>query len=345
VINDILEISKIEAGKIEMRNERFNLSNLLTSVYEMLAFGAKSKGLTFTIDKVGELPGEIVADKGKLRQVLVNLVGNATKFTETGGIVVTVRATPQIPGTNQRIIGFEIRDTGPGIAQEDLPKLFEKFSQTESGLKARKGTGLGLTISKAFVEMMGGKVEVASTVGVGTVFRFTVLCEEATGIGTDDTTGSPYLPASAGAIGHHHARRLADDHPEIRILIVEDQVSNRLLANRILKAAGFTIAEAENGAEGVEKWRAFHPHLILMDEEMPVMRGREATRIIRDESEGKGPIIVSLTAFALEETRLAALQSGSDDFLAKPFRMDDLLNLIARHLPVEYVARTENAAA
>ncbi|MCB1078076.1 MAG: histidine kinase, partial [Verrucomicrobiae bacterium] len=174
-----------------MRNERFNLSNLLTSVYEMLAFGAKSKGLTFTIDKVGELPGEIVADKGKLRQVLVNLVGNATKFTETGGIVVTVRATPQIPGTNQRIIGFEIRDTGPGIAQEDLPKLFEKFSQTESGLKARKGTGLGLTISKAFVEMMGGKVEVASTVGVGTVFRFTVLCEEATGVGTDDATGSP----------------------------------------------------------------------------------------------------------------------------------------------------------
>jgi signal transduction histidine kinase/CheY-like chemotaxis protein/streptogramin lyase len=335
VINDILEISKIEAGKVELRNERFNLSNLLTSVYEMLAFGAKSKGLTFAIDKIGDLPGDIVADKGKLRQVLVNLVGNATKFTEQGGITVTVRATGLIPGTSRRVIGFEIRDTGPGIAADDLPKLFEKFHQTETGMKARRGTGLGLAISKAFVEMMEGQVEVASTVGVGTVFRFTILCEEAAGAGA--TAGEALSSElAAGGGGGFHPRRLAEGHPEIRVLIVEDQPANRLLASRILKAAGFVLSEAENGAEGVEKWRTFHPHLILMDEEMPVMRGREATRIIREESEGRGPIIVALTAFALDETRLAALSSGSDDFLAKPFRIDDLLGTIARHLPVEY---------
>lgn len=342
VINDILEVSKIEAGKVEMRQERFNLSNLLASVYEMLAFGAKNKGLSFSIDKIGDLPGDIIADKGKLRQVLVNLVGNATKFTESGGISISVRASQLLPDSNRRYIGFEIRDSGPGIAEEELPKLFEKFTQTESGQKARRGTGLGLAISKAFVEMMGGWVEVASTVGVGTVFRFTILCEEATGEGTVAATGEGgFAPVATGQRG----RRLAAGHPEVRILIVEDQPANRLLATRILRSAGFALCEAENGAEGVEKWRSFHPHLILMDEEMPVMRGREATRIIREESGDNGPVIVALTAFALDETRIAALSNGSDDFLAKPFRIDDLLGMISRHLPVEFESGPDAAAA
>jgi signal transduction histidine kinase/ligand-binding sensor domain-containing protein/CheY-like chemotaxis protein len=337
VINDILEVSKIEAGKVELQPERFNLAHLLASVYEMLAFGVRAKGLSFEIRKLGDLPVNIVADKGKLRQVLVNLVGNATKFTADGKVAVLLRSSaPHVVGDRTlRMLCFEVCDTGPGIAPEDLPRLFEKFSQTETGQKSRRGTGLGLAISKAFVEMMGGKVEVESRVGVGSVFRFTIVCEEAGALsGSEESEQAAIRPAhlAAGQI-----RRLADDHPEIRILIAEDQPANRLLASRILKAAGFTVCEAENGAEALEKWREFQPHLILMDEEMPVMRGKEATQKIRAEADGKGPIIVALTAFALDETRVAALASGCDDFLAKPFRIDDLLATIARHVPITLV--------
>lgn len=338
VINDILEISKIEAGKVELQPERFNLAHLLASVYEMLAFGVRAKGLTFEIRKLGDLPVNIVADKGKLRQVLVNLVGNATKFTAQGKVAVLLRSSAPrvVDDRTLRMLCFEVCDTGPGIAPDDLPRLFEKFSQTETGQKSRRGTGLGLAISKAFVEMMGGKVEVESRVGVGSVFRFTIVCEESVALNAPEETNQATSRPAHLAAGQ--VRRLADQHSEVRILIAEDQPANRLLATRILKNAGFTICEAENGAEAVEKWREFKPHLILMDEEMPVMRGKEATQKIRAESDGKGPIIVALTAFALDETRVAALASGCDDFLAKPFRIDDLLATIARHVPIDLVS-------
>ncbi len=349
VINDILDVSKIEAGKVELSSERFHLGNLLTSVYEMLAFGVKAKGVAFEINRLGPLPGEIIADKSKLRQVLVNLVSNAAKFTESGSVSISVRAGEldtrgAAPGiTGRRRIFFEVRDTGAGMEPWELPRLFQKFSQTETGQKSMRGTGLGLAICKGFVTLMGGEIEVESKVGWGSVFRFSIVCDEAvaSAVGEEPKAFSPTVASPAGSDGF---RRLAQGHPEVRILIAEDQPANRLLASRILKSTGFTVAEAVNGAEAVEMWRDFQPHLILMDEEMPVMRGREATRAIRAEAEeGIQPIIIALTAFALDDTRDAALASGCNDFLSKPFRIEVLLGLLAKHLPLKF-AGAENAA-
>jgi CheY-like chemotaxis protein len=208
--------------------------------------------------------------------------------------------------------------------------IFDNFSQTETGVQSRKGTGLGLAISKSFVELMGGGIEVESEIGAGTVFRFSLPCKEIIGSQSSDEGRPISLPAP-------RRKRLAPGHPEIRILIAEDQPANRLLAKRILLSAGFSVEEAENGAEAVDKWRSCKPDLILMDEEMPVMRGAEAVRIIR--SEGKDdaiPKIISLTAFALDEARAAAFKSGCDDFLAKPFKSDVLIEMIARHLSIQF---------
>lgn len=340
VINDILEVSKIEAGKVELVTERFNLGNLLTSIHEMLAFGIRSKGLSFEVNRYGDLPGEILADKAKLRQIIINLISNATKFTEHGRITLSVQAgAPQAPlgggaSEQERLIFFEVRDTGPGIPKEQIPKLFENFSQTDTGQRSRMGTGLGLAICKAFAELMGGRVEVESLVGVGSAFRFFIRCTEMLAppeIRVEVHHERPSAPKVTG-----QTKRLVPGHPEIRVLIAEDQPANRLLASRILSAAGFKLAEAENGAEAVKECRVFKPHLVLMDEEMPIMRGREAIKAIRADASLLQPVIISLTAFALDDTKAAAIEAGSDDFLTKPFRIDALLNILAKHLPLTF---------
>ncbi|MCB1230829.1 MAG: response regulator, partial [Verrucomicrobiae bacterium] len=352
VINDILDVSKIEAGKVELTSEKFSLVSLMRSVYEMLAFGIKAKGLGFEVNRLGELPDLIVSDKHKLRQVLVNLVSNATKFTEKGMISINVRAgdleeddsKPGILG--KRKLYFEVRDTGAGMDATELPRLFQKFSQTETGQKSLRGTGLGLAICKGFVGLMNGEIEVESQVGVGSAFRFYIECEEPVPTETSNAEDGTTNAASEFA-GEIQYRRLVPGHEEIRVLVAEDQPANRLLASRILKSAGFTVIEAVNGAEAVEKWRESKPHVILMDEEMPVMRGREATEIIREEAKAEAiekPVIISLTAFALDETRDAVLASGCDDFLAKPFRIEVLLRILAKHLPLRFEGVEVDAA-
>jgi signal transduction histidine kinase/ligand-binding sensor domain-containing protein/ActR/RegA family two-component response regulator len=335
VINDVLDMAKIEAGGFELNEEKFDLYALMEAVENMLAGNAREKGLKLQFQREPGTPQMVVADKPKLRQVLVNLLGNALKFTEKGGITVRVSSRLEQNDPKKTRLHFEIEDTGNGVAEEELHKLFEKFGQSASGKKSREGTGLGLPITKSFVELLGGKISVKSTVDVGTTFLFDVLCEVAVTKNSTDKSAKK-TNTTAGKTGK--IRGFTSEEDEIRILIAEDQPANRILLSALLKKAGFTIAEAENGKIAVEKWQEWQPHLIFMDQEMPVMGGndatREITRLLPDAS--VQTTIISLTAHALEDSRKAAMDAGCLDFLPKPFKQEQLYDIIAKYLPVTY---------
>lgn len=342
VINEILDLSKIEAGKIEKNYESFNLVTMLKSVYEMLALKAKDKRIGFHFSTASSaLPGEILTDRSKLRQILINLIGNAIKFTAQGAVSLSVKAVAldeadDSSGQFERPVRleFEIRDTGRGISAGEIPKLFERYSQTESGRRSTEGTGLGLPIARSFVQLLGGDIVVESIVGEGTIFRFHIECSEIAASEEDQAKAGTALDETTAQriIGFESA------HEEVRILIAEDQPTNRLLLKKILGKAGFKLEEAENGQEAIEKWNDWKPHLILMDEDMPLKKGSEATREIKSLCEpDSGPVIVALTAYALEQARISAMESGCSDFVAKPFRSHELFSVISRHLNLDYV--------
>lgn len=341
-INDILDMSKIEAGAIEITKEAFDLREMLGSVEGMLRERAQNKHLSLEIDCADEVPAWIIADKVKVRQILVNLVGNAIKFTETGGVTIHATSRIESPG----LVGagsaaacrlhFEVVDTGAGISEEQIGKLFEKFTQTDSGRKSGEGTGLGLAISKSFVELMGGELTACSTVGVGTAFCFEILCNE---LPAEEVAKKKKTAPATG-----YAQKIVAGSGEFRVLIAEDQLPNRLLLRTILQQRGFKVFEAENGLEAVQAWKSCQPHMIFMDNEMPVMDGMTATREINrqaaEDGLGERPCIVSCTAYALDSFRDAAMEAGCVDFLAKPYKHEQLFELIGRHLPVEYELST-----
>lgn len=338
VINDILDLSKIEAGKIERSDETFELLPLLKSVYEMLGMKAKAKKIGFEFAARSALPSTVHTDRSKIRQTLINLIGNAIKFTDQGAVTMAVSASAigaptEVEGNMRRKVrlSFEIADTGKGISKEDLPKLFEKYGQTESGLRSSEGTGLGLPIARSFIQLLGGDIEVDSEYGRGTVFKFFFECEEVVGVGA--------TPASA-ALSEFKAQKIngirSSRTKPVRILIAEDQPNNRLLLKKILGRAGFEMAEATNGKEAVELCESWKPDLILMDEDMPVMKGSDATRAIILKAQDDEPVIVSLTAYALEQAKQSALEAGCKDFLAKPFKAHEIFTVISRHLDISY---------
>ncbi|MGK0190309.1 MAG: signal transduction histidine kinase/ligand-binding sensor domain-containing protein [Verrucomicrobiales bacterium] len=329
IINEVLEISKIEAGRLELVRNRFDLPTLLDSVEHMLAMKAREKGLTFEIERQHGLMASLIGDKSKLRQVLINLLGNSVKFTAAGRISLKVSGEQGAVIDEDRretTLHFEIRDTGSGIDDSELPMLFEKFVQTESGRNSSQGTGLGLAIARSFIELMGGKIRVASKLGEGTTFTFSVRVEEV--IGEQKTVQQT----------SRKVERLTPGQQTYRILTVDDNIANRMLLKRLLGSVGFEVAEAENGREAIQKWREWNPDLILMDQEMPVMGGNESTREILRQSEAKSkrPVIITLTGNALEEMRKPAFDAGCSDYLAKPFRHEELFQLIAKHLDLNY---------
>ena len=358
VINDVLDMSRIESGKAELRHERFEPQPMVRSAYDMMSLTAESKGIDFQLEVRTPLPEQIDGDKGKLRQVMINLLGNAIKFTQEGWVRLSIDVEtldPEIQnadnggGAADEVlpkvrIWFEVRDTGAGISEEELPTVFEKFAQTESGRGAKEGSGLGLSIARNFVAMMGGELTVKSKVGVGTAFTFFVEVVDSSALlskGRDSSGQTLEMdgqqPSFAAVEG------LEEGHDEVRILVAEDQPVNRLLLRKILGKAGFTIIEAENGLEAVDKWQECDPHIILMDEDMPHLRGSEAAQKITEMAGENRPPIVSLTAFALDEQRTTALEAGCVDFLSKPFKADELFAVIARHVDVTY--RYSKAAA
>ncbi|MGL5192791.1 MAG: PAS domain S-box protein [Chroococcales cyanobacterium] len=339
LINDVLEMSKIEAGRISLNETSFDLYRLLTSLEEMFKLKAESKGLQLIFERTPNLHPFIKTDESKLRQVFINLLGNAIKFTEKGGITVRVMSEPPslltegFEGESTSYLVCEIEDTGPGISEEELDTLFDPFVQTETGRKSQLGTGLGLPISRQFVQLMGGEITVISTLEKGTIFKFDIQISPAEAM----TQGSE--------VQHQRVIGLAANQPEYRILVVEDKWESRLLLRNLLSPLGFQVREAVNGEDAVMMWESWQPHLIWMDMQMPVMDGYEATRQIKRMTNGPLPVIIGLTASAFEENRAMVLEAGCDDFASKPFREDVIFQKMAEHLGVRYLYEEIPAAS
>lgn len=344
LINQVLDLSKIEAGRITLNEKDFDLHRLLSDVEGMFTLKADDHRLRLVFIKSADLPKYIRTDEVKLRQVLINLINNALKFTEEGGVTVRAkmigaskssvqnregvtssgisrRGNPESLSTLQ----FEVEDTGNGIAPEEMNLLFEAFAQTESGRQAKEGTGLGLPISRKFVQLMGGDITVNSRMGHGTTFAFDIQVQRVDSLDEQKT------------IARRHVLALEPDQPTYRILVVDDIDNNRQLLVKLFEPLGFEIREAGNGQEAVNLCESFKPHLIWMDMRMPVMDGLEATRRIKLTPQGKATVIIALTASSLEEERSIILEAGCDEFMRKPFRDEDIFELMQRRLGVRFV--------
>lgn len=336
LINDILEMSKIEAGRTTLNVTNFDLIRLLKNSEEMLKLKAQSKDLQLIFEISPDIPEYVQTDEGKLQQVLINILGNAIKFTEKGSVILRVKlsnekkAFPSPIADNQTRIIFEIEDTGPGIAPEEIKFLFEPFAQTQTGKKSLQGTGLGLPISRKFVQLMNGDITVRSTLNEGTLFAFDIEVKlvELAAVQTIQPT--------------RRVISLAPNQPEYRILVVDDHPESRLLLVEIFKSIGFKVKEAENGQQAFTLWESWEPHLICMDMRMPVMDGYETTKQIKAYLKGHATVIIALTASAFEENRKMVLSAGCDDFVRKPLQQEVLLEKVSQHLGVKYIYHLEN---
>ncbi|MBD1875799.1 PAS domain S-box protein [Nodosilinea sp. FACHB-131] len=327
LINDILEMAKIEAGQVSLNAVRFDLHALLKALGDMLYLRAQDKGLGLALDCHPTLPRYLVADEPKLRQVLINLLGNAIKFTPAGQ--VTLRVTPAQPMPASPPPGallavtFAVVDTGIGITAADRDRLFEPFVQVGQGA----GTGLGLSISRQFVQMLGSDITVESQPGQGSTFAFTLTMQVADSV--DGETPSPTTPVASLAAGQ----------PSYRILVVDDESTHRHLLGELLRAVGFEVREADNGQTALDLWQQWRPQLIWLDMRMPILSGPETARALRSQEQDAAAAptkIIALTANAFEDDRARALASGCDDFVRKPFQFDHLLAKLTEHLGVEY---------
>ncbi len=323
LINNILDLSKIEAGKTTLNPKNFDLHRLLEDIHDMFQIKAEEKNLQLLMEYAPHLPRYIRTDDIKLRQVLINIINNALKFTQTGGI--SVRVDLGETKTSSHSIHFEIEDSGAGIAPEELGNLFEAFTQTETGKQAQEGTGLGLPISRQFVHLMGGDITVKSQVEIGTTFLFDIQVTVVEA--SDVTTQQPTSRVIA----------LEPNQPKYRILIVDDKPLNRQLLIKLLSPLGFELQEAINGQEAVNIWSEWEPHLIWMDMRMPVMDGYTATQMIKAHIKGQATAIIALTASVLEEEKAMVLSAGCDDFLRKPFREEEIFKAMHKHIGVTYI--------
>jgi len=337
LINDVLTMSKVEAGRTTLQEDAFDLHRQLRGLQEMFQLRADDKGLTLLVDIGPDVPRYVYADGGKLRQVLMNLLSNAVKFTEEGGVALRVGCQLQGVETADAMLIIEVEDTGAGIAPEEMSTLFDPFTQTASGQQSREGTGLGLPISQQFVNLMGGELGVSSNVGQGTIFRVQIPV-----ILADEDAGEQLELQPQRRVTGIEPDQTAPDGSPFRILVVEDNASNRELLIKLLEPFGFDLRAAVNGAEGVEMWETWQPHLVWMDMRLPVMDGYEATRQIkaRAEAMGRPAIVVALTASAFEEDREVILAAGCDDFVRKPFRENDIFNVLYHHLGVRFIYET-----
>jgi signal transduction histidine kinase/DNA-binding response OmpR family regulator len=328
LINNVLDISKIESGRVVLEESDADLHQLLHELQSVMGVRAAEKGLSFTLEQSPNLPRHVAVDSGKLRQVLINLIGNATKYTESGGLKLRAEVVSRESPQRARL-RFEVEDTGPGISREDRQKIFFPFVQLGNRASTEAGTGLGLAISKQYVELMGGQIGVASEPGKGSVFHFEIPVEV---LPTEET------PAK---LGRGRIIGLAEGQPRFRLLIAEDQRENRLLLHKLFEPLGFDLREAVNGQEAVALFEEWHPDLILMDIRMPMMDGLEAARRIKATEAGRRTKIVALTAHALEEERKPILAAGCDDLVRKPYREQELFDVMARHLDLKYLYEKE----
>ncbi|EDX74669.1 PAS fold family [Coleofasciculus chthonoplastes PCC 7420] len=331
LINQVLDLSKIEAGRITLNQTVFDLYALLRDVENLFQIKARDKGLQLLFDYSDQVPQYVQTDAVKLRQVLINLLSNAFKFTQEGGISVKVSRgidvgeTPTANKPEEITLQFEIEDTGAGMAAEELESIFDAFIQSKTGKQHQEGTGLGLSISRKFVQLMGGDLTVASQVDQGTVFRFEIRVKLA------DASQVPSQQLKRRIIA------LESNQPCYRILIVDDQIDNRQLLIQLLNPLGFLLQEATNGKDAIAIWQNWQPHLIFMDMRMPIMDGYEATQQIKATTQGQATAIIAVTASSLDSQKAVILSMGCDGFISKPFRDGEIFDAIHQHLGVNYV--------
>jgi two-component system, sensor histidine kinase and response regulator len=320
LINDVLEMSKIESGKHDIDRSDFDLYSVLNDIHAMLNIKAISKQLPFQLEIAPEIPRYVHSDERKLRQIVINLIGNAIKFTDRGHVIL--RVTPVV---NSRLC-FAVEDTGAGIASHELSQVFEAFVQTEAGRNSQKGTGLGLSISQQLARLLGGDITVESEVNRGSCFRLTMPIDVASRAGIETETP-------------RHPIALSPGQPTKRILVADDTPENRSVLVQLLTPLGFEVREADHGRTAIAIWKQWQPHLIVMDLRMPEMDGTAATRYIRQSvAQGMGQTtkVIALSASIAAEDEDELRLIGFDTWLPKPCRGHQLLEAIAQQLGLTY---------
>lgn len=329
IINNILDIAKIESGKLEIETIDFDLGELVTDVISMLSVRSEAKGISLRLDQSSSFPRYICTDPAKLRQIMINIISNAIKFTSEGEILIKLSVKSLNLKDNQNFLLFEIKDTGIGIATEDLERIFQPFIQ----IGQHEGTGLGLAITKRYVQLLGGDISAKSVPSDGSTFSFTIA----------------YKPVN---IENLHLLSTCDGHvigidnaDKYRLLIIEDQRENRMLLKNLLAPFGFQIFEAGDGREGVNMYKECKPHLIFMDRRMPVLDGKAATSEIRNLDGGKNVFIIAVTAHAFQEERYEMVNAGCNDFIAKPFSVNSIFSILEKYLAISLIKKIEDKAS
>ncbi len=331
LINDILDISKIEARKLELTPNAIYLPSLIQGVVEISQIRAQQKSIDFHYEPDPKLPSGIIADEKRLRQVLINLLGNAIKFTDRGS--VTLKVEQLNSNSNQLFdhvqkplsltrLRFSIIDTGIGISDEDIQKLFQAFAQVGERSRQAEGTGLGLAISQQIVQLMGGKIKVESELGIGSKFFFEIELSLNNGWVEEQTSRAGNIISYQGA--------------KQRILVVDDRWENRAVIVNLLEPLGFVVIEAENGQEGLDKMRETLPDIVITDLAMPVMDGFEMLKNLRSDHQLKALKVVVSSASVSQLDQQMSITAGGDDFLAKPVHTQDLFNALAKHLQLTW---------
>ncbi len=323
LINNILDISKIESGGVALDPQTADLILLLDEIQSLMSVRAKEKNLFFRVEHSSDFPRLVTVDVGKLRQILLNFVGNAIKFTMSGGVILRGSLASAEDSQKPVRVILEVEDTGPGISQDDQDRIFDFFVQIGQQSTSEAGTGLGLPISRKNAELMGGHVGVRPT-GNGSIFYVEIPVTLASEV------PEPREQISATVV------RIEDGRSH-RLMIVEDQPENRLLLKKILQYVGLEVREAGNGEEALSQFMEFTPELIFMDVQMPVMDGIEATRRIRDLAAGKNVRIIGLTAHAMDREKQEILGAGFDEVIEKPFRHEDIFESLTRNLNIHFI--------
>jgi len=322
LIEDVLEMSKIESGRVAVQAEAFNLAGLLSDLAVMFRLRAAGKKLAFKLVEERGVPGQIVADERKLRQILVNLLGNAVKFTDRGLVELRVATTHR---QNQSWLNVKVTDTGPGIPSGELGKLFHQFEQTGVDRASNQGTGLGLAISREYARLLGGDITVESQEGQGSVFHLAIPVGDCAAL-------TPVKPLSPRRV-----MGLQPGQPPVVVLLADDNATNRNWLKHLLMVVGCQVQEAENGLEAIRVWAKWRPRLILMDLQMPQLDGFEATRRIKASPGGESTVILALTATVQEESQRAILEAGAADLLGKPLEEAQLFDKMEALLGLKFI--------
>lgn len=325
LINDVLDLSKIESGLMELDVADMDLHKMVQGLHDLLRVRAEKKGLQLDIELSKDVPKRIRSDERKLRQVLLNLMGNALKYTDQGRITLLVSTLSA--GTEGAVLRFAVSDTGSGISREEQEHLFKEYFQASRGRQTEESTGLGLSIAASIVNLLGGSIAVASEPNIGSTFSF------------DIQVALPKTGLTQGDV-QRKVSQVASGTPAMRVLIVDDEPNNSLLLTQLLNKYGLETRTASNGIEGLKQWEDWHPHLILMDIHMPMMDGYETTRHIRFRENSDGAfmhtVIVGISASCFNEDRDKILTAGCDDFMMKPFTELDLCMMLTKHLGIQF---------